>query len=199
MQKLTCKLLFIITLTSCTSPVKKFIIEGKVPAKYDGNWIYLAPIDEMHSSKADSFKINKGTFTFTGTKEQMCIIRTKPIICFYLQKLLVVTELGHIKVVIDSISSASGTPQNNALQQWKEQHEKFLESNSFLNQGLKNVRGKDSVMWAAALDSLKSKYIRYNYNFLKQYKHCTLGVFIYKLTSTTLTPQQLKDLDENNK
>lgn len=199
MLKLILKLLFIIALTSCTSSAKKYIIEGKVPSKYDGNWIYLAPIDEKHSSKTDSFKINKGTFTFSGTKEQMCAIRTKPIICFYLQELLVVTEPGHIKVSIDSISSANGTPQNNALQQWKEQREKFMKSSMFLIEGLRNVRGKDSMIWATTLDTLKIKYTRYNYNFLKQYKHSTLGLFIYKLTSESLTPQQHKDLDENGK
>ena len=56
----------------------------------------------------------------------MKVLRMRILLRLKFQELLVVTEPGVTSVRIDSISSASGTPQNDALQHWKDRKQKTI-------------------------------------------------------------------------
>jgi hypothetical protein len=175
--------LFLTCLTCCKSENKKFTIEGTVPStKYDGEWIYLVPAEGTCSSNVDSVKIANASFTFEGNKEQMSIIRTRPLLRLKLQELLLVTEPGTTKAIIDSVSSAHGTPQNDALQLWKAEKEKIMVGYMFIRKGLENVSGKDSLRWVAQKNMFIKREQINNERILKEQGHNTVGTFVRKIT-----------------
>lgn len=175
--------LFLTCLTCCKSENKKYTIEGTVPStKYDGEWIYLVPAEKTSSSHADSVKITNASFTFEGNKEQMSIIRTRPLLRLKLQELLLVTEPGTVKVIVDSVSSVHGTPQNDALQSWKVEKEKIMVGYMFIRKGLETVSGKDSLRWVVQKNMfIKREHIN-NQRILKEQDHNTVGTFVRKIT-----------------
>ena len=178
--------LFLTCLTCCKSENKKFTIEGTVPStKYDGEWIYLVPVEGACSSNVDSVKITNASFTFEGDKEQMSIIRTRPLLRLKLQELLLVTEPGTTKAIIDSVSSVHGTPQNDALQSWKEEKEKIMLGYKFIRKGLETVSGKDSLRWVAQKEMLIKREHTNNERFLKEQGDNTVGTFVRKITGKT--------------
>ena len=64
MQKVYCfiTLLFIL---SCASFESKYIIEGKLKGKtYDGEFIYLVPVEGATAETVDSVQIRDGVFRF---------------------------------------------------------------------------------------------------------------------------------------
>ena len=102
-----------------------------------------------------------------------------------MQELLVVTESGNIKVVLNSPSSVHGTPQNDALQLWKEEKEKNMAAYNFIRNGLQTVSGKDSLRWIAQKDTLQERERIYNERFLKEQGNNTVGTFIRKMVGET--------------
>jgi hypothetical protein len=178
--------LFLVCLTGCKSDHKEFTIEGKVPStKYDGEWIYLVPAEGANSSNVDSTQVKNASFTFKGNIERIAIIRTKPVLRLSIQELLVVTESGNIKVTLNSASSAHGTPQNDALQLWKEEKEKNMTAYNFIRKGLQTVSGKDSLRWMAQMNALQKRERIYNERFLKEQGNNTLGTFIKKMVGVS--------------
>lgn len=184
MQNKTLYVLLLITCCiSCNSPKKDFKITGSVPStKYDGEWIYLVPVEGANSHTVDSAKITNASFTFEGNIERMSIIRSRVLLRLKLQELLIVTEPGTTKAILDSVSSAHGTPQNDALQLWKEEREKSMSAYSFVAAGLRSVSGKDSLRWVAQKDTIIKRERIYNERFLKKQGDNTVGTFIRKMT-----------------
>lgn len=183
------KTLFILFFSTCLVGCKlekKFKIEGAVSStKYDGEWVYLVPAEGACSANVDSVKIINSSFTFEGDKEQMSIIRTRPILRLKLQELLIVTEPGTAKVVISSASSVHGTPQNDALQLWKEEREKSMAAYNFIRSGLQTVSGKDSLRWVAQKDAIIKREQIYTERFLKEQGDNTVGIFIRKMIGSS--------------
>ena len=105
---------------SCENSRQNYVIEGTLPSvKYDGEWIYLVPMENA-PGRVDSVKITNASFSFSGQGEEMRVLRLRHLLRIYIQELLVVTEPGTIHVKADSVGSVTGTPQNDALQKWKE-------------------------------------------------------------------------------
>lgn len=78
------------------------------------------------------------------------------------QDLLIVTEPGEISVVIDSVSSGRGTPQNDALQAWKELKEDRDKVAWTQGQHIKWLEEKGDTAYARSLrDSLRNFNGRY--------------------------------------
>ena len=114
------------------------------------------------------------------------------------QELLVVTEPGVTSVRIDSISSASGTPQNDALQHWKDRKQKTNSESYALWTALKTCSPEDSTRIKQTWDSLRVETQAFNYAFMKEHINQTVGKFLYKMIKTSLTEEQRKELDEAN-
>jgi len=118
-------LFLIICLIGCSK--NESVIEGKVPnASYDNEIVYLVPVKNPTKKTVDSTLIRDGSFRFNvkpKKQNQIYIIRVKPLLRLKLQEILVIPEPGTIQVDLDLRSSASGTPLNQTLQQWKERKE----------------------------------------------------------------------------
>ena len=98
----------LLCLFACQSNDSKYIIKGTLPtAQQDGEWIYLAPMENASIENIDSTRIENARFTFQGTGEEMKVLRMRILLRLKFQELLVVTEPGVTSVRIDSISSAS--------------------------------------------------------------------------------------------
>ena len=147
-------LLCLFLLAGCKEHSHDYTITGTLPSEqYDGEWMYLTPMENARG-RIDSVKISNASFTFTGSGEEMRVLRLRPILRLKIQELLVVTEPGQITVKADSIGSVTGTPQNNALQEWKEMREKKLAAYGQLRRELKASVGTDSLLLVQRLKDL---------------------------------------------
>lgn len=181
----------------CGNPRQNYMIEGTLPSgKYDGEWIYLVPMENA-PGRVDSVKIANASFSFSGQGEEMRVLRLRHLLRIYIQELLVVTEPGTIQVKADSLGSVTGTPQNDALQEWKEGREKKQEAYRFIRTGLQNATGKDSLHLIQMRDSLITQEQERNFLFLKEQGNNTLGTFMQKMLRGSLTEEQQRQLDES--
>lgn len=120
MKKLLIILLGIIALAGChESP--KCVIEGTVSdSGLNGKRIFLVPVYYEDSLGVDSVVIKDNRFHFERNEEYLADIRVDYHYRQGTENLLVITEPGEVKVLIDSVSIGGGTPQNDLLQLWKE-------------------------------------------------------------------------------
>lgn len=107
------------------------------------------------------------------------------------------TEPGTIHVKADSLGSVTGTPQNDALQKWKEGREKKQTAYRFIRQGLRTAAGEDSLHLVQMRDTLRKQEQEMNFLFLKEQGNNTLGTFMQKMLRGSLTEEQQKQLDES--
>mgnify|MGYP003216151782 FL=1 len=62
----------LLCLFACQSNDSQYIIKGTLPtAQQDGEWIYLAPMENASIENIDSTRIENARFTFQGTGEEM--------------------------------------------------------------------------------------------------------------------------------
>ena len=110
---------------SCQQNDGKCYIEGTVNGEqYEGKRVFVVPMYGPKTAEyVDSMEITNGKFHFTKdfTKDTMQMYQ---IVLDYhyrmgVQPLIIVGEPGTVKITIDTISHAVGTPQNDSLEQWK--------------------------------------------------------------------------------
>ncbi len=88
--------------------------------QYEGKRIFLVPMFGPKTAEyVDSMEITDGKFHFEPDSVQMYKILLDYHFRLGLQPLIIVGEPGTINITIDSISHATGTPQNDTLEQWK--------------------------------------------------------------------------------
>lgn len=101
-------------------------------SRWDGKKIFLVPMfGPQDAAHVDSVVIKDGKFEFSADTTEMKVIRVDYHYRDGVQDLLVVSEPGDVKVTIGANSISEGTPQNDSLQVWKDQIQKF---NSEYNQ-----------------------------------------------------------------
>ena len=94
----------LLCLFACQSNDSKYIIKGTLPtAQQDGEWIYLAPMENASIENIDSTRIENARFTFQGTGEEMKVLRMRILLRLKFQELLVVTEPGVTSVRIHQL------------------------------------------------------------------------------------------------
>lgn len=180
----------------CGDSRQKYRIEGTLPSvQYDGEWIYLVPMENA-PGRVDSVKIANASFAFSGQEEEMKVLRMRPPLRLKIQELLVVTEPGVIRVKADSIGAVTGTPQNDALQRWKEDKEKKQAAYWFIRTGLKEATGEDSLGLVQMRDTLRMQEQERDFLLLKEQGINTLGKFMRNILRASLTEEQKKRLDE---
>ena len=110
-------LLCVMALSGCSS---RCTIEGTIgDGNLNGKRIFLVPVFYEDSLGVDSVVIKDNKFRFERSEEYLADIRVDYHYRQNTENLLVVTEPGVVKVLIDSVSSGGGTPQNDSLQLWK--------------------------------------------------------------------------------
>lgn len=102
-------------------------IQGTMESgRWDGKRIFLVPMTgPQDAAHVDSVVIKDGKFEFTADTVEIKVIRVDYHYRDGAQDLLVVSEPGEVKVTIGSNSVSGGTPQNDSLQVWKDQLQKY--------------------------------------------------------------------------
>jgi len=155
--------LFTVCLLVACSPSQMGVIEGTLPdLSYDGEQLYLVPLQGATSENVDSVQIENGLFRFEKVVDepQIFILRLRPLLRLKVQELLVVVEPGATAIAtLGAPSSGGGTALNDSLQQWKEN---------------------------------KAQNSTYNYNFVRNNEENVVGRFVYSVIKGTLTPEQIE-------
>ena len=106
---------------SCKQNSNVCRIQGVVNGEqFEGKRIFLVPFTGPKSAETvDSMEIKDGKFHFETDSMQMYKLLIDLRFRVGIQPLLVIGEPGEVRVVIDSVSHAMGTPQNDSLEKWK--------------------------------------------------------------------------------
>lgn len=145
----------------------EYIVKGTTSqTRLNGIKVYLVPYGSptmADSLGVDSCVIRDGKFEFRGNKgEFLARVTIDMKHRWGTQDLLMVTEPGVTTIVIDSISSGSGTPQNDMLQSWKELKEDHDRVQWNQSQHIRYLQEQGDTVYAASLtDSLKQFNDRY--------------------------------------
>lgn len=190
-------------LSACTS--NQYKIEGKIHGDHlEDEKIYLVDLDPAQRMFIDSTTVKNRTFSFTGEiqTDKMMILRTRPILRMVYQEIVLVLEPGTISVYLDSISTATGTRQNDLLQQWKEKkegtHTRVQNLKRWLRTSNEDLSSEEIQQIETNIQTIENEFIEYNYNFIQQHWHTTVGQFVYKMVGNSLNEEQqevLKSLD----
>lgn len=174
-----------------------FVIEGTLPAnRYDSACLYLVPMQGPHPRPVDSVFVNAdGKFRFEGNVEQMAVLRLSMRQRIGVQDLLVCTEPGLTRVVLDSISSCiEGTPQNQILQQWKDRMQQYSADNIKLAQ-LRKAGAPEEIVTVYS-DSIREAMGNDLYNMLMSQGRQTVTVFINKMRNGKIDSTRVAELNE---
>jgi len=88
--------------------------------KFEGKRIFLVPFyGPKVAETVDSVEIKNGKFEFRTDSAKMYKLLIDLRFRRGIQPLLVIGEPGDVRVIIDSVSHAVGTPQNDSLEKWK--------------------------------------------------------------------------------
>ena len=185
-------LLALLLLCGCQQPSDgKCRIEGTVNGEqYEGKRIFLVPFSGPATAETvDSMEITDGKFHFEPDSIQMYKILLDYHYRFGLQPLIVVGEPGTIRVTIDSISHAVGTPQNDSLEQWKVQTEIHNRQIGLMRRNIAGLKSQGDSVQANYLqqraDSFHLVYKNYTRRLAKSLEGQVLGDFLgglYPLT-----------------
>lgn len=188
--------MFCLAFASCKTE-STYTIEGTLPnSNYDGEFIFLTPLVNATRERVDSTFISGGRFRFTGlaADSEMFVLRTRPILRFELQELLLVKEQGTTQVQIGSISSATGTPLNDSMQLWKDKLSSFDSLNYLLASQFEGADPDQKQKLITQSDSLKLEINRFNYQFVLNNQQNVVGKFVFQLRSSTFTSDQKEKL-----
>ena len=166
-------------------------------ASYDGEYIYLVPLENSSIKRTDSTLIANGIFQFKGSAEapEIYIVRARPLLRLTLQELLVVKEPGVLKVNIGNNSRTGGTALNDSLQKWKV---KKMMSDSLYYQLLGQYKVADKTLQPLIkqkADSLNNANMDFNYRFVRNNLHNVVGKFVNKVMGNSFSPGQQKNLN----
>lgn len=170
-------------------------ISGTVNGEqYEGKRIFLVPLyGPATAETVDSMEITNGKFHFEPDSVQMYKILLDYHYRMGLQPLIVVGEPGNITVTIDSVSHATGTPQNDSLEQWKAQTEIHNRQYGQLRRHIAELTKQGDTAQANYVkqraDSFHLYYKNYTRQMAKNMEGTTLGDFLKALFPLTYKRQ----------
>ena len=158
--------------------------------QYEGKRIFLVPMYGPKTAEyVDSMEITNGQFHFEPDSAQMYKILLDYHYRFGLQPLLIVGEPGTIEVIIDSISHATGTPQNDSLEKWKVQTEIHNLQLVKMRKNIADLQMKGDTVQAQYLaqraDSFHLAYKNYTRRLAKNLKEGVLYDFLKEMYPLT--------------
>ena len=170
-------------------------INGTVNGEeYEGKRIFLVPFSGPATAETvDSMEITNGKFHFEPDSMQMYKILLDYHYRMGLQPLIVVGEPGNITVTIDSVSHATGTPQNDSLEQWKVQTEIHNRQYGLMRKNVVDLSKRGDTLQASYIkqraDSFHLVYKHYTRQLAKNMEGTTLGNFLKELFPLTYKRQ----------
>lgn len=166
----------------------KCYINGVVKGEqYEGKRIFLVPMNGPKTAEyVDSMEITNGMFSFEKDFSRDTMQMYQILMDYHyrmgLQPILVVGEPGEVKVVIDSVSSAGGTPQNDSLQQWKMRTEMHNLQLAKMRRNMEELKQKGDEVQAKYIeqraDSFHLVYKNYTRQLAKNMKKGVLHDFL---------------------
>jgi hypothetical protein len=177
-----------------SSDGKCHIIGSVNGEQYEGKLIFLVPNSGPATMETvDSMEITNGKFHFEPDSIQMYKILLDYHYRMGLQPLLVVGEPGTIEVTIDSISHATGTPQNDSLEQWKVHTEIHNRQLGMMRRNIMNLNKQGDSIQAKYIqqraDSFHLAYKNYTRQLAKNMEGRVLGDFLKTLYPLTYKRQ----------
>lgn len=163
---------------SCKKENEEYVVKGSTTQeRLNGHRVFIVPYGSPtieDSIGVDSTVIENGKFEFRSRKgEYLARVTMDRKVRYGTQDLLIVTEPGIINIVIDSVSSGTGTPQNDALQQWKDLKENRDNVHWNQSQHIKYLREQGDTVYANSLaDSLRN----FNLHYLNQVHEIMRGL-----------------------
>ena len=177
--------LLVFLLGSCTDH-RTYEIEGTLPdEKYNGEYVFLVPLDGVMPRIIDSLQVSDQSFVFKGKTDsaQVKIIRMRPQLRLDIQELLVVVEPGNIRVRLDTVSSAGGTPQNEILQAWKEVKTEADQTLYLLRRMHQSVTdGENGARILEQWEQVQEKFREYSMKCIEENREAAVGRFILDMT-----------------
>lgn len=176
----------------------QFSIQGHLADKtYDGEFIYLVPLENAVKERVDSAIIQDGKFRMEGaaTTAEIYIIRAKPLLRFTLQELLVVKEPGELTVGIGANSLVGGTALNDSLQSWKEKKLMYDYRHEELKQMFKVADPAQQATIKHTADSTHLRMLEYHFRFVRNNKENVVGKFVHKMMGSSFSPEQNRSLN----
>ena len=179
------------TLGGCQQQAQTCHIYGVMGSdQYEGKRIFLVPLTGPATAETvDSIEIKDRRFEFTTDTMQMYKVLMDYHYRMGLQPLIVVGEPGTVKVVIDSVSHATGTPQNDSLEQWKVRTEMHNHRMALMNRSIAELRSLGNIQEADFLkqrkDSFHLVYKNYTRGMAKNMEGTVLGDFLKDLYHLT--------------
>jgi len=161
------------------------VIEGTLPSdKYDKQVAYWVPFEGASSKTVDSTLIHKNTFRLVVSdhnRNKMGIVRLHYLLRWGIQDLLVFTEPGTVKVKLDSISSAAGTPLNEVLQNWKDRKMSYDKEAYALREKFRNASPNDTTELKEEFKKATDDYNNDINKIIAENKDNEVGKFILKI------------------
>ena len=187
MKKIIATIALAATIIGCTTTPKVedglCHIQGTTNERFEGKKIFLLPAEGPATMETvDSVVITNGEFAFQSEPGEMKIIRIDYRYRTGVEDLLVVMEPGNLEVIIDSISSGKGTPQNDTLQAWKErtmQHYRDLAPYRIQAKEAEKAGDRATVdALKQKIESLEKAYKKYSRDLTDRLKEGTLYEFL---------------------
>ncbi|MDN5290330.1 MAG: hypothetical protein PWQ06_569 [Anaerophaga sp.] len=182
---------FIIVLFSaCREKAGEYTISGSLQNnKYDGEIVYLVPLKGANQSNVDSTIIKDGKFSFEGKVDSVgiFILRTRPLLRFKLEEILIVKEPGTVLVNFGEDSFATGTALNDSLQKWKDHKKIFAKTSYALSESGKN----DNNVIIEKMETLKSGMRNYYTRFIIYNSKNIVGKSVFQFVKDELTEEQI--------
>ena len=194
-------LLFAVCITACIN--NTLVIEGKLPSdNYDNEWVYWVPMKGASAETVDSACIHKDAFRIilsAHNRNKMGVVRVRHQLRSALQDIIVFAETGTLQLKLDSVSSATGTPLNEALQNWKDRKRKYDREIYVLKQKRKAADANDEAGIKEAIENASAVYYNDIFQIVVENKDNEVGKFIFSLSKSSFTPEQILLIKNNSK
>lgn len=193
-----CYFSVVLFLSACGN--RSSVIEGTLPSdNYDGQTVYWVPIEGEHPKPVDSTHIQNNTFRLVVSARnlnKMGVVRLKPQLRIEIQEILVFTEPGTVRVALNNVSNSSGTPLNDALQNWKNKKRTYDMEIFALNKKRMSADSENEIEIKEAIENTSAAYRDYVYETIVDNKDNEVGKFIYSFCKSSLTPEQTQLIDK---
>ncbi len=145
---------------------KTYTIEGSIYGgrNFEDQTIYLVPFTGSTAGSVDSAVIHDSRFRFSGTapKDEVYIVRMRPMMRLFIDEVILVREPGHIHVKLSDVSTASGTPLNDSLQNWRDFKQDLDSQLEDIKKKLRRATPDEALSLKAAQDSIKTLFDKRN-------------------------------------
>jgi|GEM_PF-337643 len=193
--------LLVLSALFCCKRSNECRIEGQLPDRsFDDEFVFMVPFENATKEKVDSVPIINRRFIFHGPvrKNEIFIIRTRPLLRLQLQEILIAKEPGTIRINFGRSSTVSGTSLNDSLQHWKNHKILFDQNMNELLLIARSAQTDDDRAIHQQIDSLQYMTEDFHFNFIKNNRGNAVGDCILKLMGSSFSPSLKEKLAAPN-